>query len=237
VTGVQTCALPISPVYATLTVGDHLRLGAKLNKTWDDHLARRRIHQVGLNPNQKAGRLSGGQRAQLALAIATAKRPDLLIFDEPVAALDPLARRQFLQNLMEFVSELDVTVLLSSHLLSDLERVCDYLILLATAKVQLAGEVDDLLATHFRLTGNHQDFTHLPPQLEIITAEHTNRQTTLTVRRTTTTPIPHNFHNAERLDLEDMVLAYMTRAANPTPTHHNPTRPHPTWPHPLEAQR
>jgi ABC-2 type transport system ATP-binding protein len=225
-----------TPVYPTLTVADHLKLGAKLNKTWDHHLAQRRINQVGLNPNQKAGRLSGGQRAQLALALAAAKRPDLLIFDEPVAALDPLARRQFLQNLMEFVSELNVTVILSSHLLSDLERVCDYLILLAAAKVQLAGEVDDLLATHFRLTTTPHDLHHLPPQLDIITTHHTNRHTTLIARRTTTTPIPHTIHT-ERIDLEDMVLAYMTRATNPTPTHYQQQPYNTGWPHPMEAQR
>src|SRR3954470_8711087 len=113
-----------TPIYPTLTVNDHLTLGHKLNPTWDHQLAQRRIHQTGLDPTQKAGRLSGGQRAQLALTIAAAKRPDLLIFDEPVAALDPLARRQFLQNLMEFVTELPLTVILSSHLLTDLERIC-----------------------------------------------------------------------------------------------------------------
>lgn len=200
-----------TPVYAGLSVADHLRLGARLNPGWDQQLAQRRIQQIGLDPAQKAGRLSGGQRAQLALTIAAAKRPELLIFDEPVAALDPLARRGFLQNLMEFVAELDVNVVLSSHLLSDLERVCDYLIVLASSRVQLAGEVDDLLATHYRLVGARGDFA-LPPEIQIIQAEHTARQSTLIVRAIS--PIPHSTWSAEHLDLENLVLAYMTRAAN-----------------------
>ena len=208
-----------TPIYPTLTINDHLTLGAKLNPTWDHQLAHRRIHQTGLDPTQKAGRLSGGQRAQLALTIAAAKRPELLLFDEPVAALDPLARRQFLQNLMEFVSELTITVILSSHLLSDLERICDSLILITNHHIQLAGNVDDLLATHFRLTTTPHN-PHLPPDLDIITTN----PTTLTAHRNTT-PLPHTIP-AERLDLEDLVLAYMTRATNPTNNTHN--RPNPT---------
>ena len=119
-----------TPTYAGLSVGDHLRLGARLNPGWDDDLARSRIERLGLDPGQRAGRLSGGQRAQLALTLGLAKRPELLILDEPVASLDPLARREFLQVLMEAVAEQELSVLLSSHLVSDLERVCDHLVVL-----------------------------------------------------------------------------------------------------------
>jgi ABC-2 type transport system ATP-binding protein len=136
-----------TPVYASLSVAEHLRMGAHLNPGWDAALARRRIAQAGLNPAQKAGRLSGGQRAQLALTVAAAKRPDLLILDEPAAALDPLARSGFLQNLMEFVTELGVSAVLSSHLISDIERVCDYLVVLVGSRVQVAGDIRDLLGT------------------------------------------------------------------------------------------
>jgi ABC-2 type transport system ATP-binding protein len=135
-----------TPVYASFTVADHLRMGAHLNPTWDQSLAERRIAQAGLHPRQKAGRLSGGQRAQLALTLAAAKRPDLLILDEPAAALDPLARDGFLRNLMDFVAELGASAVLSSHLLGDVARVCDYLIVLSGSRVQVAGEVRDLLA-------------------------------------------------------------------------------------------
>jgi len=133
-----------APVYAGLSVADHLRLGAHLNPGWDAALARRRIDQLDLDLGQKAGKLSGGQRAQVALTLAVAKRPELLILDEPVASLDPLARREFLQDLMETVAEQQVSVVLSSHLISDLERVCDCLIVLVDSRVRVAGPVDEL---------------------------------------------------------------------------------------------
>jgi ABC-2 type transport system ATP-binding protein len=137
-----------APVYAGFSVADHLKLGAHLNPGWDMQLARARIGKLGLDPAQKAGKLSGGQRAQLALTLAVAKRPELLILDEPVASLDPLARRDFLQDLSEATAERQLSVVLSSHLVADIERTCDYLIVLAAARVQLAGPVADLLARH-----------------------------------------------------------------------------------------
>jgi ABC-2 type transport system ATP-binding protein len=137
-----------TPTYARFSVADHLRLGARLNGRWDAALASRRIAKLGLDPKQKAGRLSGGQRAQLALTLAIAKRPGLLVLDEPVASLDPLARRDFLQDLTEVSAEHGMSVVFSSHLVADVERVCDYLIVLAAARVQLAGPVADLLAAH-----------------------------------------------------------------------------------------
>src|SRR5204863_3007342 len=135
-----------TPTYPGLSVADHLRLGARLNPRWDHALARARIARLGLDPAQRAGKLSGGQRAQLALTLGLAKRPELLILDEPVARLDPLARREFLQDLMEAVAERQVSVVLSSHLISDLERACDYVIVLVDSRVRVAGPVDDLLA-------------------------------------------------------------------------------------------
>ena len=146
-----------TPTYAHLTVADHLRLGAHLNPGWDAATARDRIDRLGLDPDQRAGKLSGGQRAQLALTLAIAKRPELLILDEPVASLDPLARREFLRGLMETVVDQGLSVVLSSHLVTDLERVCDYLIVLVGSRVQLAGDVDQLLAAHHLLTGPRRD--------------------------------------------------------------------------------
>jgi ABC-2 type transport system ATP-binding protein len=205
-----------TPVYAGLSVADHLRLGARLNPGWDQQLAERRVAQVGLDPAQRAGRLSGGQRAQLALTLAAAKRPELMIFDEPVASLDPLARRAFLRNLLEFVAELDVSVVLSSHVLSDLEQVCDYLVVLVDSRVQLAGEVADLLAMHHRLTGARGDFDTLPPTVEVILAEHSVRHSTLVVRAAG--QLPGSVSGAEPVSLEEMTLAYLTRAAESTGT-------------------
>ena len=146
-------------------MADHLRLGAHLNPGWDAALAARPDRAARPRPGQRAGKLSGGQRAQLALTLAIAKRPELLILDEPVASLDPLARREFLQDLMEVVAEHEVSVVLSSHLVADLERVCDYLIVLVDSRVRVAGEVDDLLATHHLLTGPRRDPATLPDEL------------------------------------------------------------------------
>jgi ABC-2 type transport system ATP-binding protein len=205
-----------TPVYARLSVADHLRLGARLNPGWDEQLAQRRIAQIGLDPAQRAGKLSGGQRAQLALTIAAAKRPELLIFDEPVASLDPLARRAFLRNLLEFVAELEISVMLSSHVLSDLEQVCDYLVVLVASRVQLAGEVDALLAVHHRLAGRRGDFDALPVPIELIQAEHTARHSTAIVR--SELPLPAALTDAQPITLEEMTMAYLTRAAEETGT-------------------
>jgi len=199
-----------TPTYAGLSVADHLRLGARLNPTWDAGMAARRIDGLGLDPTQRAGKLSGGQRAQLALTLAVCKRPELLILDEPVSSLDPLARREFLSNLMEFTAEHGAGVVLSSHLVADLERVCDYLIVLVGSRVRVAGEVDELLATHHRLTGAYRDPSTLPAGQQVVQAGHTDRQSTLIVR--STAPIDDPSWTVERLDLEDLVLAHMTEA-------------------------
>ena len=200
-----------TPTYANLTVADHLRLGAHLNPRWDDALARRRIDELGIDRSRPAGKLSGGQRAQLALTMAVAKRPELLVLDEPVARLDPLARREFLQGLLEFGAEYGTSVVLSSHLVADLERTCDYVIVLADSRVLVAGDVDDLLATHPRLVGLRRDPEPVPAGAQIIHASHTDRQSTLIVR--SAGPIDGGVWDAERLDLEDLVLAYMRNAA------------------------
>ncbi|MFD8533653.1 ABC transporter ATP-binding protein [Streptosporangium canum] len=198
-----------TPVYAGLSVADHLRLGARLNPRWDATTARDRIAQLGLDPAQRAGKLSGGQRAQLALTLGLAKRPELLILDEPVASLDPLARREFLRGLMEATVEHEFSVVLSSHLVSDLERVCDFLIVLVDSRVQVAGEVDRLLATHHRLTGPRRDPDRLPTGQHVVCARHTDRQSTYVIR--TDAPIHDPAWTVTQLTLEDLVLAYMDK--------------------------
>jgi len=155
-----------APVYGHLTVADHLRLGAHLNPRWDQGFAERRIAELDLDPTQKAGRLSGGQRAQLALTVAAGKRPDLLILDEPVASLDPLARRGFLKQLTQSAAEHGTGVILSSHLISDLEQVCDYLIVLVASRVRLAGEVDRIMAEHISERSAFVVHTDAPSQVE-----------------------------------------------------------------------
>jgi ABC-2 type transport system ATP-binding protein len=200
-----------TPLYAQLSVGDHLRLGAKTSRGWDKDLAQERIDQLDLDLDQRAGSLSGGQRAQLALTLAVSKRPELLLLDEPVASLDPLARRDFLKGLMEVVAEQDVSVVLSSHLLADLERVCDYLIILAASRVQLIGDVEELLATHHRLIGPRRDPSSLPRDQQVIEASHTDRSSTLLIR--SEGPVLDPTWTVEEVTLDDLVLAYMGQAA------------------------
>jgi ABC-2 type transport system ATP-binding protein len=184
-----------TPVYAGLSVAEHLKLGARLNPGWDPAFAQRRISDLGLDPKQKAGRLSGGQRAQLALTVAAAKRPELLILDEPAAALDPLARDGFLAGLRASITELSASAVLSSHLLGDVERICDYLIILGGSRVQVAGDVGELLATHFRVpaAGASGDVIGV-------------RDGEALVRAAAAPP------GATAVGLEELVLAYLGRA-------------------------
>ena len=201
-----------TPVYARMRVADHLRMGAWLNPGWDDELAQRRIGQLGLDPKQRAGSLSGGQRAQLALTLALAKRPELLLLDEPVASLDPLARREFLRSLMEAVAEHGTSVVMSSHLVADLERVCDYLIVLVASRVRIAGEVAALLASHRRLSGPRRDPTTLPAGQDVIEESHTDKQSVLLIR--TSEPVHDPAWTVTPVSLEDLVIAYMSPASD-----------------------
>jgi len=200
-----------APVYAGLSVAAHLRLGAHLNPGWDAKLAQARVERLDLDLRQNTGTLSGGQRAQLALTLAIAKRPELLILDEPVASLDPLARREFLQDLMEATAEHGLSVVLSSHLVGDLERVCDYLIVLVGSRVRLAGPVEELLARHHLLSGPRRDPGSLPDGMQVISASHTDVQSTLLVR--TSGPVLDPAWTVSEVTLEDLVLAYMSQAA------------------------
>jgi ABC-2 type transport system ATP-binding protein len=197
-----------TPLYRDFPAKDLIKLGGKLNKTWDSGFAEDRLTNLRIPLDRKVGRLSGGQRAQVALALALAKRPDLLLLDEPVASLDPLARREFLQVLMGEVAERGTTVLLSSHLVADLERVCDHLIVLNESRVQVIGDVDDLLAEHKLLTGPRRDDTgRIAGVRTVVRESHTDRQTTLLVR--TDGPVLDPAWTVRDLGLEDLVLAYL----------------------------
>jgi ABC-2 type transport system ATP-binding protein len=203
-----------SPTYARLTVSQHLQMGAWLNPRWDGDFANRRVQDLGLDLRQRTGTLSGGQRAQLALTLAVAKRPELLVLDEPVAALDPLARREFLQTLMEVVAGGGVSVVLSSHLIADLERVCDYLVVLVAGTVAVAGDVEELLGAHHRLTGPRRDGVALPGNVDVIEQSHVEKQTTLIVR--TDSRILDPAWAITPVTLDDLVLAYMRQARDHT---------------------
>jgi ABC-2 type transport system ATP-binding protein len=196
------------PLYRSFTVRELLELGRRTNPRWDAEFALARVQRAGIDVAKRAGALSGGQRAQVALTLALAKRPRLLLLDEPLASLDPLARREFLQSLMEAVAEGGLTVLLSSHLTADLERVCDYLIVLSASRTQVVGDIEELLGSHRLLTGPRRDVSAgIAGVASIVHEGHTERQSTLLVR--TTGPILDPTWTVERLGLEDLVLAYL----------------------------
>ena len=142
-----------APLYKNMSAADMLHLTRNLNRYFDQGYAEGRLGELDIPLQRKAGKLSGGQHAQLALTLALARRPRLLVLDEPMAMLDPLARHDFMATVMTAAAEDGVSVVLSSHVLAELERVADYLIVVSRGRVQVAGEVRDLLASHRVLTG------------------------------------------------------------------------------------
>lgn len=195
------------PLYRGFTVADLLTMGRRLNTLWDQQAAVSRLRALGIPLDRPAGKLSAGQQAQVALALALGKRPDLMLLDEPLASLDPLARRDLLRVLMDVTTADGLTVLLSSHILSDLERVCDFLIILSAARVQLAGDIEQIVRTHKRLIGPRADPSAVAHIHDVIEARHTERQTTLLVRVN-----GHLFDPAwevQDVSLEDIALAYI----------------------------
>ncbi|MDX6395203.1 MAG: type transport system ATP-binding protein [Streptosporangiaceae bacterium] len=205
------------PLYRRFTAEDHISAGAHLNPRWDAASVRQRLKSLDIPLDQAAGTLSGGQRAQVALALTLAKRPSLLLLDEPAAALDPLARRHFLATLAEAVAGGGLTVVLSSHLIADLERVCDHLILLAASRVQLYGDIDTLLAQHQVLVGPRKDTTAIEKNHTLVQAVRTARQTTLLIRRNG--PVIDPAWEAADVGLEELVLGYMGQDATPALAH------------------
>jgi ABC-2 type transport system ATP-binding protein len=199
------------PLYGGFTVEETLRVGRQLNPGWDDAAARARIAELDLPLKKKVRSLSGGQRAQVALTLALAKRPELLLLDEPVASLDPLARREFLQTVLEVVSERDLTVVLSSHILADLERVCDHLVILAAGRTQLAGSIEEIVASHRLLTGPRDVGEDVSRLHEVVRESHAERQTTLLVRANG--HVYDSRWTVHELDLEEIVLAYLGQGA------------------------
>jgi ABC-2 type transport system ATP-binding protein len=195
------------PLYRGLTVAETFTLGRRLNAQWDEGFARERADRLGLDLAKKVGKLSGGQQAQVALTLALAKRPDLLVLDEPVASLDPLARREFLNGVLEAVVETGMTVVLSSHIVSELERVCDHLVTLVESRTQLAGPIAEIVAGHRLLTGPRSDATSVSRVHDVIRESHTERQTTLLVRANG--HVYDSCWEQHEVDLEDIVLAYL----------------------------
>jgi len=199
------------PLHRGFTVAETLKLGRKLNPSWDETVARERVERLRLPLRQKIAKLSGGQQAQVALTLALAKRPELLLLDEPVASLDPLARREFLQSVMEAVAETGMTVLLSSHIVADLQRVCDHLVILSHGHTQLVGPIEEILSSHRVLTGPRADPETVARLHQVIRESHTERQSNLLVKAN------GHVYDADwqlhEVDLEEIVLGYLGREA------------------------
>lgn len=204
------------PLYRGLRVTEMLGFSAALNPGWEQEWAVCRIRDLGIPLEQRIGQLSGGQHAQVALALALGKRPELLMLDEPVASLDPLARREFLQVLMAEVADSGLSVVLSSHLIADLERVCDYLILLLKGRVQLAGDTEELLATHRIFVGAREQAESLGHVHSVMSASYTDRQATLLVRLDGRS-FQDSAWKVRPISLEELVLGYMTARTEPPP--------------------
>jgi len=196
-----------TPLYKNLSAADMLHLTRNLNRRFDQPYAQTRLAELGIPLNRKAGKLSGGQQAQLALTLALARRPRLLVLDEPVAMLDPVARHDFLASVLTAAAADGVSVVLSSHVLAELERVADYLILLSRGRVQLAGEVDDLLASHRVLTGPAAEAGRYA-QRPVVHARRAGDRAHLLVRATAGDPVPPGWE-AHPVGLEEFALAYL----------------------------
>ena len=201
-----------APVYKNLSAADMLHLTRNLNRRFDRPYAQARLAELGIPLKKKAGKLSGGQQAQLALTLALARRPRLLILDEPLAMLDPLARQDFMATVMAAMADDGVSVLLSSHALAELERVTDYLVLLSRGQVRVAGEVDDLLASHCVLTGPAAESDSCAGQFPVIQARRAAAQAHLLVRADAadpdSAPVPPGWE-AHPVSLEELVMAYL----------------------------
>lgn len=200
-----------APLYRDFTAAELLTMGDKLNADFDVRFAHERLVGVGIPLDRTVERLSGGQRAQVALCLALAKRPRLLLLDEPLASLDPLARREFLSALMDAVAEAPMTVVLSSHLITDLERVCDHLMVLGSGRVMVFEPIDDLIATHKLLVGPPRRHPRISGVERVVSVSKSERQATLLVR--TDGDILEPAWAQHAVSLEDIVLAYLADAS------------------------
>jgi ABC-2 type transport system ATP-binding protein len=198
-----------APLYKNLSAADLLHETRNLNRRFDQDYAEHRLGELGIPLQHKAGKMSGGQQAQLALTLALARRPQLLVLDEPMAMLDPLARHDFMATVMTALAEDGVSVVLSSHVLTELERVADYLVLVSQGSVQVAGEVEELLATHRMLTGPASESERYPRQWHVVHASSAASQVRLLVRYDgTSNPVPPGWE-ARAVTLEELAMAYL----------------------------
>jgi ABC-2 type transport system ATP-binding protein len=207
-----------APLYKNLSAGDMLHMTRNLNWRFDDIQAKERLADLGIPLNKKAGKLSGGQQAQVALTLALARRPRLLILDEPLAALDPLARQDFMGTVMTAMADDGVSVVLSSHALADLERVADFVVVLGDGELRIAGDTEELLSQHILLTGPAADADRLASLLSPVQVKRAGAQAHLLVATggpADEKQVPPGWE-AHPVGMEELVLAYLrpTRTAS-----------------------
>jgi ABC-2 type transport system ATP-binding protein len=201
------------PMYSSFTVADMLHLGASMNPAWDRPLAEQRVDTLGIPLKRKIKALSGGQQAQVALTMALAKRAPLMVLDEPVASLDPIARLDFMRDIMAAAADKALTVIIASHVISELERLCDWLLVLTEGRLQLAGPIDGLLAGHRLLTVPRQTADADLPGT-VITRDDSDRHSTVLVAAD---PPPQNPQwLVDQVSFEQLVLAYLRRRPAPS---------------------
>jgi ABC-2 type transport system ATP-binding protein len=202
-----------APLYRSFTVADTIEFARRTNTRWDDAIASSVVTRA--EARTRVGDLSAGDRARLALALVLGKRPRLLLLDEPFSGLDPLAGREFLQLLMDGVAETGATVVIASHVIADIERVCDHIVLLTGGGVRLQGDVEELLDTHRILMGPRRPLGTIRGVREVVRERHSGRQLTLLV--TTDGPIVDPSWTVDKVGLEELLLAYMAPERLPTP--------------------
>jgi ABC-2 type transport system ATP-binding protein len=202
------------PLYRDFSVGDMFRYGRHMNPRWDQALAQQRMKVLGIPLNRKIKRLSGGQQAQVALAMALAKRAPLLVLDEPVASLDPVARVEFMREVMAAVADTGLTVVIASHVVSELERICDHVIVLTGGRMQLAGQVDELVGCHWLLTGPRTGARAGFPGM-VVHRTDSDRHSTVLIRTHPGRPALPDWQT-QPVGFEELVLAYLQRPAATT---------------------
>jgi len=198
-----------APLYRSLSVRDSLHLARNLNRDFDLPFAESRVRELGISARMRVGRLSGGQQAQLALTVALARRPRMMMLDEPLAMLDPVARHDFMAAVMAAVAEHDVSVVLSSHVLAELEQVADHIVVLSHGRVQVAGEVDDLIADHRLLTGPTDGVAACERRLPVVHVRVGRSQAHLLVRSSgegAAIPAGWEVHG---VGLQELILGYL----------------------------
>lgn len=213
-----------APLYRSFRVADTIEYARRTNSRWDAEIATELLTRI--DSGAKVAALSAGERARVALALALGKRPRLVLLDEPFASLDPLAGRELLQLLMDGVAELGATVIVASHVVADIQRICDHIVLLSRGRVRLEGDVEDLLESHRLLTGPRRPLGSIRGVREVVRERHSGRQ--LTLLAITDGPIVDPSWTVDPVSLEELLLAYMApeRLPAPRPTEGVPLRWH-----------